>query len=61
MKHRPKGGGVLAKSQILIKPQIGTLLDQNLIWFLVPLILDVFATKNFNFTVFTDRTKYYRD
>ena len=67
--HRPKR----AKSQSFINNQFGTLLNRrgvskvhvpkfDLIFSgFLPFIFEVFATKAFNFIVFTDRTKYYRD
>ena len=65
-----KGGGVLAKSEIFIHNKYGTLLDRRGFKGLCPKICSDFlvllhlwflATKTFIFTVFTDRTKYYRD
>ena len=63
----------MAKSQILINNQFGTLLDRRggfkgsvptfdlILSVFSPFIFEILKTKTFDFTVFTDRTKYCRD
>ena len=63
------GEGVLVKSLILINAQFGTLLDRRGVSkvhvpkcdLILVFIFEVLAPKTLNFTVFTDRTNYYRE
>ena len=63
------GEGVLVKSLILINAQFGTSLDRRRVSkvhvpkcdLILVFIFEVLAPKTLNFTVFTDRTNYYRE
>ena len=67
--QRGEGEGVLVKSLILINAQFGTLLYRRGVSkvhvpkcdLILVFIFEVLAPKTLNFTVFTDRTNYYRE